>query len=261
MVNARRSGSDTVHVLAKAMAVLELLAEAEELSLSEISSRLDLNKSTCHRILSTLSGGDFVERSSPGVYRLGVGAFRVGSAMARRMEVRERSLPAMQELYKTTGETVFLCIARGCEAVCVERLDGRYASTHTLRLGGTLPLHVGAGPRVLLAARPDEEIEAYLDGPLERSTSATPIAPAAVWDDLRLIRREECAISRDDVELGVKAVGAPVRDHTGAVAAALSLSALSVHLLDDDEPRVVELVRSAAETASRALGYRSGGVR
>lgn len=249
--------AEPVRVLVKAMAVLELLAEAsDELSLGDIAARLELNKSTCYRILTTLTAGDFVERSSPGAYRLGIGAFRVGSAMERRLSVRERALPAMRELYRRSGETVFLLVLRGDEAVCVERLDGRYASTHTLRIGGTLPLHLGAGPRLLLALLPDEQVEAYLAGPLQRRTSSTQATPEQLRDEVHRIRGEEYATSRDDVEQGVTAVSVPIRDHTGAVAAALSLSGLTAHLPDSEQETQLAMLRDAASGASRALGLR-----
>lgn len=248
----RRYGPDSIRVLAKAMSVLELLAEADgEMSLHDISTRLGINKSTCHRILSTLSAGEFVEWAGPGSYRLGVGTFRVGSAMGRRMEVRGRVLPAMQDVYRTTGETVFLCVPRGEEAVCVERLDGRFASTHTLRIGGTLPLHVGAAPRVLLAARPDAEIEEYLAHPHEPAPSSTEL-----WRQVRGIRAADYAISCDDVEKGVKAIGVPVRDLTGEVVAAVSLSGLTKHIPESDEGRLIGLLRTVSERSSHALGHR-----
>lgn len=251
-----RGSQDSVRVLLKAISVLELLAESgEEMSLNDISTRLGLNKSTCHRILNTLAARDFVERGAPGAYRLGIGAFMVGSAMARRLDVRERSLPAMQELFEATRETIFLCIRRGNDAVCVERLDGDFAAGHYLKLGGVLPLHIGAAPRVLLAALPDDEIAAYLARPLERNTPETPVDPDELWAEVRRIRAEDGATSRDDVLLGVKAFGAPVYDHTGSVVAALSLSGISAHIPDDDEPRVLTLVREAAAKASTALGH------
>ncbi len=253
-----RTAAEPVRVLVKAMAVLELLAEApDELSLGDIAARLDLNKSTCHRILTTLAAGDFVERPSPGTYRLGVGAFRVGSAMARRLGVRERALPAMEELYRRTGETVFLLVLRGDEAVCVERLDGRYASTHTLRVGGTLPLHLGAGPRLLLSALPDEQVEGYLAGPLQRRTSPTQATAEQLREEVARIRAQGYATSRDDVELGVTALSVPVRDHTGAVVAALSVSGLTAHLPDSEQDHQLELLRTASADASRAMGLRT----
>lgn len=248
---------ESVRVLVKAMAVLELLAEApDEISLGDIAGRLQLNKSTCHRILSTLAAGDFVERPSAGTYRLGIGAFRIGSAMARRLSVHERALPAMRELYRNSGETVFLLVLRGDEAVCVERLDGRYASTHTLCVGGTLPLHMGAGPRLLLSALTDDQVESYLAGPLQRRISPVQITADELREDVRRIRRDGHSISTDDVEFGVTALSVPVRDHTGTIIAALSLSGLTAHLPDAENESNLALLRTAAQAASRALGLR-----
>lgn len=249
-------GAGPVRVLVKAMAVLELLAEAtDELTLGDIASRLDLNKSTCHRILTTLAAGDFVERPSAGSYRLGVGAFRIGSAMARRLSVRDRALPAMRDVFRRTGETVFLTVRRGDEAVCLERLDGRYAATHTLRVGGTLPLHLGAGPRLLLAHLPAEQLEAYLAGPFQRRFGSRP-TEAQLREQIAQIRQDGYSVSRDDVEEGVTAVSVGIRDHEGEVIAALSLSGLSSHLPDAERASQVGHLREAAAEASRAMGYR-----
>jgi DNA-binding IclR family transcriptional regulator len=248
---------EPVRVLVKAMAVLELLAETpEELSLGDIAQRLDLNKSTCHRILTTLAAGDFVERPRAGSYRLGIGAFRIGSAMARRLSVRDRVLPAMQELYRSTGETVFLSVLRGDEAVCLERLDGRYASTHTLRVGGTLPLYLGAGPRLLLASLPEAQFEAYLAGPFQRRVFASQPTETQLREWVDRIRQEGHSVSRDDVEPGVTALSAPVRDHDGEVVAALSLSGLTAHLPEGERPHHLKLLKDGAVEASRAMGLR-----
>lgn len=252
-----RAAVEPVRVLVKAMAVLDLLAESsEQMSLGDIAARLELNKSTCYRILSTLATEDFVERPSPGTYRLGVGAFRIGAAMARRMGVRERALPAMQDLYRATGETVFLLVPHGDEAVCVERLDGRYAATHTLRVGGVLPLHLGAGPRLLLASLPAEQREAYFAGPFARR-----VVPGLREDALRAqvdrILEDGYSFSEDDVETGVSALSAPVRDHAGTVVAALSLSGLSAHLPVEERDDQLRVLFDAARSASRALGQRT----
>ena len=246
-----------VRVLAKAMAVLDLLAEApDELPLGDIASRLDMNKSTCHRILTTLAAGDFVERPAPGTYRLGVGAFRIGSAMARRMSIRDRALPAMREVFRKTGETIFLTVPRGDEGVCLERLDGRYAATHTLRVGGTLPLHLGAGPNLLLANLPEEQRDAYLDGPFKHRAGSRP-TEAQLRAQIGRIRRDGYAVSHDDVEEGVTALSVPVRDHLGTVIAALSLSGLSPHLPESERARHLGPLRDAAAEVSHAMGYRA----
>ncbi|MFE2182687.1 IclR family transcriptional regulator [Streptomyces sp. NPDC059455] len=250
------SGGSPVRVLVKAMAVLELLAEtSDELSLGEIAGRLDLNKSTCHRILTTLMAGDFVERPSPGAYRLGIGAFRVGSAMARRFSIRDRALHAMREVYRQTGETVFLIVLRGDEAVCLERLDGRYAATHVLQVGGTLPLYLGAGPKLLLAQLTESQFENYLAGPFQRRVGGP--SEARLREQVAEIRRDGYAVSHDDIEEGVTALSVGVRDHLGKITAALSLSGLSAHLPESERPLHLRRLKEAAEEASRAMGFRA----
>lgn len=249
-------GSEPVRVLVKAMAVLELLAQSPEpLSLGEIATKLELNKSTCYRILDTLAAGGFAERPSSGLYRLGIGAFRIGAAMNRHMDVRERALPAMRRLFRVTGETVFLLVRRDNEAVCVERLDGRYATAHTLLIGGSLPLHTGAGPRLLLAAMSDGDRKAYLDGAFAKAVGGSEEARTRLADQLDDIRSAGYAVSDDDVEVGVRAISAPVRNLDGEVIAALSISGLTAHLPDSELAANVELLTGAAQEASRAMGH------
>ncbi|BBY87114.1 transcriptional regulator [Mycolicibacterium tokaiense] len=249
-------GSEPVRVLVKAMAVLELLAQSPEpLSLGEIATKLELNKSTCYRILDTLAAGGFAERPSSGLYRLGIGAFRIGAAMNRHMDVRERTLPAMRRLFRVTGETVFLLVRRDNEAVCVERLDGRYATAHTLLIGGSLPLHTGAGPRLLLAAMSDGDRKAYLDGAFAKAVGGSEEARTRLADQLDDIRLAGYAVSDDDVEVGVRAISAPVRNLDGEVIAALSISGLTAHLPDSELAANVELLTGAAQEASRAMGH------
>ncbi|WP_115278236.1 IclR family transcriptional regulator [Mycolicibacterium tokaiense] len=243
-------------MLVKAMAVLELLAQSPEpLSLGEIATKLELNKSTCYRILDTLAAGGFAERPSSGLYRLGIGAFRIGAAMNRHMDVRERTLPAMRRLFRVTGETVFLLVRRDNEAVCVERLDGRYATAHTLLIGGSLPLHTGAGPRLLLAAMSDGDRKAYLDGAFAKAVGGSEEARTRLADQLDDIRLAGYAVSDDDVEVGVRAISAPVRNLDGEVIAALSISGLTAHLPDSELAANVELLTGAAQEASRAMGH------
>src|SRR5207244_10669190 len=94
--------------------------------------------------------------SRPGTYRLGWRLLRLGSAVIARLDERQAALPVMERIHERTGETVFLCVRRGDDAVCIERLDGLRVQSLMLRLGGSLPLHLGAGPRTLLAWEPPE---------------------------------------------------------------------------------------------------------
>lgn len=248
----------SIQVLHKAAAVLELLAERGELSVAEIAEATHEPRSSVYRLLASLEDLDMVEPGARrGTNRLGLGLLRLGSAVVSRFDERQAALPAMEQLHEATGETVFLCIRRGNEAVCVERLDGERVQSLALRLGGSLPLHAGAAPRVLLAFEPESAWEEYWSSQkLDSFTPKTPTTKKALFEQLRTTRKQGLAVSDEDVTPGIAAVGAPVFDYAGQVRAALSISGTRPAILDNRE-RTLARVRAAAEEASRALGYRA----
>lgn len=248
-----------IRVLSKAIAVLNALAQsAGGTSLNEVAAVAGINKATCHRILSTLAAGDFVERSAPGRYRLGIGVFQVGAAMGRSLDLRERALPVLMRLAEETDETVFLCVRRDWRAVCIERIEGKFVGSLALKLGGSLPLHVGGSPRVLLAAMSDEQIDDYLHHELQVLTRNTRTVRSQVLRDLAKIRMQGGAISNEDVTIGAKAFGAPIYDHEGLVTGAVSLSGITARIPPKRERVLFNKIREAGAQISAAMGH--GGV-
>ena len=256
MKAAERGGS--VQVLRKVALILDRLAEEGEVSAARLADLIDEPRSTVYRLLTSMQGLEYVEPGSRrGTYRLGLALLRLGSAVVARFDERQAALPVMERVHQTTGETVFLCIRRGDEAVCIERIDGRWVRSMALRLGGALPLHVGAAPRALLASEPRELWEAYAargDG-LVAFTENTPTSKRALFRALEEVRRTGVAISDEDVVLGMAAVGAVVRDHRGRACASLSMSGPKPTILGEREAASVALIASAAAEISGALGY------
>lgn len=245
-----------IKVLVKTMSILNLLGatESAELPLNEIAARLDLNKSTCHHILDTLAGGGYVEKTAPGRYRLGIKLFQVGSRLLDHLDVRGRAQPVLADAQRLTGETVFLYIQRGDEAVCVERLDGQYAATHLLGVGGALPLHVGGAPKVFLATCSDSEVEGYIERAQVSPSSRYPLDTRQVWRDIEDYRRTGCATGVGDIEINTNAVGAPIRDHTRNVVGAISISWVEA-LSKNSAAEMCTTVMDAAQRVSAAMGY------
>ena len=125
-----------------------------------------------------------------------------------------------------------------------------------LQLGGSLPLHVGAGPRVLLAAADDEFVEPYIaQRPLTRFTEHTITAPDDLRADVAATRANAYAISDEDDVLGMAAVGAPIRDHEGRITATLSLSGPKPTVLEAETENSLRLIRDAAGEVSGTLGH------
>lgn len=240
----------------KVSQLLDHLALGES-SAAEIAEAIGEPRSSVYRLLSSLQTEGLVEPGSRrGRYRLGFKLLALGSAVVARFDERQVALPAMERLHEVTGETVFLCVPRRDEAVCIERLAGKRVQSLALRLGGSLPLHAGAAPRALLAFRPEEEWEAYIERntPLVRFTPSTPDTPTALRKLLRETRAQGYALSDQDVTVGVAAVGVPVFDYRGEVRAALSFSGVRESVLGPDFERWRDLLIEAGREVSRALG-------
>ncbi len=248
---------NSVQVLGKVSLLLDALAEEQEVSASQLADLVGEPRSTVYRLLSSLQSLDLVEPGTRrGTYRLGLKLLRLGSAVVARFDERQAALPVMERLHEETGETVFLCIRRGHEAVCIERIDGRWVQSMALRLGGSQPLHVGAAPRVLLAHEPRALWEEYARAAALRSfTDHTPTTRAALFQALEETLADGCAVSDEDVVLGMAAVGAPIFDHRGKVCAAISMSGPRPTILGDHEDVSRRLIIDAAAEISRSLGY------
>jgi DNA-binding IclR family transcriptional regulator len=250
-------GNNSIQVLGKAALVLDRLADEHELGAARLAELIGEPRSTVYRLLANLQQLELVEPGARrGTYRLGLKLFRLGSAVVARFDERQAAFPVMERIHDATGETVFLCIRRGYEAVCIERIDGRWVQSMALRLGGSLPLHVGAAPRALLAFEPREFWDSYLaQGPLTGLTPHTSTSRRQLVQALEDVRRTGYAVSDEDVVLGMAAVGAPILDYRGRTRAALSMSGPRPTILGENVEASRKLIQEGALEISRALGY------
>jgi DNA-binding IclR family transcriptional regulator len=243
-----------VQLIEKVAGLLDALADGSELTAAELAAVTGEPRSSVYRLLATLESLGYVEAGDRrGTVRLGLRLFQLGSMVARRFDVRERALPAMKELQRQTDQTVMLMIRRGREAVCIERLAGRFVSLVIVDVGTVMPLHTGAAPRALLAHAPAEVVDAALDGPLAAYNASTVTSADAVRRYLAEVRETGYVVSDEDVVPGVASLGAPVRDRHGEVVASISIAGPSPTILGDpDRPR--QLLATCA-AISRSMGW------
>jgi DNA-binding IclR family transcriptional regulator len=252
-----RNGTASVAVLEKAMALVDRIAEEGEATPARLAELTGEPRSTVYRLLASLQKLELVEPGrGRGTFVLGLKLFRLGQTIVSRFDERQAALPVMERIHDALGgETTFLCVRRGYDAVCIERIDGTRINLLALSLGGTLPLHAGGVSRALLAFEPQAFWEEYLDHrELEALTPNTPATREALLAELRATRERGYSISDEDVTPGIAAVGAPILDHTDRVRASLSVGGIREHLFADRE-RAIELVCQAAADISRALGH------
>lgn len=248
----------------KVSALLEALASAEEMNATEIAGVLEEPRSSVYRLLRQLAEVGWVDQGhAPGNWRLGLHLFRLSSTAVARLDERRVARPHLERLHKLTEQTSFLCIRNGDEAICIDRIEGLRVASLALRLGGSLPLHVGAAPKTLLAFSEPEVVQSWRRhveySKLDQFTEATTVSVDSVLSELDEIRAQGYAISDGDVTPGIAAVGAPVFDHSGALRGAVSVSGLRGFILGDDAEvdgtTPLEATLEAARAVSHSLGH------
>ena len=243
-----------LELIGKVDAVITVLEQRGETSAADIAGLTGEPLSSVYRLLQSLTGIGWVDRGwRRGTYRLGLLLLEIGSRLEDQLDIREAAVPTLRQLLTDIGVTAFLCVRREARAVCVERLEGRSVRSLAMQLGSSLPLYAGAAPRALLAFLPAAEQQVVL---ATAELAGDPPRPnlAAVEADIDQVRRRGYAVSDGDVTPGIAALGAPVFNHRGELAAAISISGLRAQVLGDQEPRNVELILTGAREVSRALG-------
>lgn len=259
MGEARRQTSP--QSVTRVIRILEALcASPEALSLADLSRVLGTPKSSLAALLRGLADEGFVV-AADGAWRLGSGAFGLGSALVearRRRPDADLIREGMRRLAERTGETVLLAVAdQGGETMTyVEVIESRNAVRFAVRPGDRRQLFCTAGGRVLLSAAPPEQAQAYL-----RQLRPEQLAAATVTDRAALAaaiadaRTQGVAQTVDQAADGVTGTAAVIRDASGAVPAALVVAAPTSRW-QDRRGELCAMVREEAEAISRGLGWR-----
>jgi len=246
-----------VHSLERGLDLIEILADGPpEKSLTELSKRAGFNLSTTHRILNALKFRGYVQQNPrTSTYKLTFKFFEIGNVVVRNLSLREEAVPVLTDLAEKTGESAYLTILDKDEALCLERIDGHhYVKVLFLQVGGRMPLHIGGGPRVLLAHLLQEETDRITKSKgLSAWTERSITDPDLLRRDLKRIREQGYALSFEDVTEGAAALGSPVRNWEGKVIAAISIGGVSSHFTEDKLPPLVKIVKDAAYELSCRL--------
>jgi len=228
-------------------------ATSPTLSLSQMTERTGLPKSTVHRMADQLVDLRWLERTTTG-YRLGIRFFEVGGLVHARANLRERALPFLQDLQAATRHSVHLTILEGGEVVILEKLWGHGSPAVPTRVGGRMPAHCTAAGKVLLAYANDQTVDEVINRGLERRTGRTIVVPELFRQELATVRTAHWALETEENVAGTRCVAAPIRG-SGRAIAAVSVSG-PAHKLDVS--RTVPLVRRcAADIWNQLFGRRA----
>lgn len=244
----------------KALDILEEMAEQNgEVRVKDLSERLHIGKSTLHRFLSTLAHKGYIKQvEEKGKYIITLKLFEIGNHILQSQDLHSRSMQVLQELHKKTGETVHLVVLDKGDAVFVNKLD-RYKSLVTYSaIGKRAPAYCLASGKVLLSYLAQDELENILKNKEMRQFTKNTITDInQLKEQLSEIRKRGIAFDFEELEPGINCVAAPIRNYTGQVVAAVSISGRITNLTNERLKTLAREVSEAAQKISENMGYRS----
>lgn len=247
-----------VEALARGLAILELFTqEASSLSLTEIVSALDINKSTAYRFLSTLETMGYLEKDpETRRYRPSLKVLQLGFR-AINLDVRQVARPYLEQLAQDMRETVSMGVMSGTDVIYIDRVRNRSIVGVMLEVGSRLPAHAVTIGKVLLADCSSEILLNYFEKTVLKAYGPKTITTREDFmAELSETRELGYAICDEELAAGLRAAGAPIRDHHGKAVAAINVSgSLSTISLERLKTEIVPAVLETAFQISKALGY------
>ena len=246
----------TVDATETTFRILEMLKELNGAGITELATRLDIPKSTAHNHLVTLRENEYVVKHGT-TYRVGLQFLEFGEHTRNRMRIYDVARPEVEALAEQTGELsnllveehglgVYLCRARGDQAVRVDTYAGMRVHLHCTGLG-----------KAMLAYMPEERVSEILDRRgLEPRTETTITDCDALEEDLAAIRERGYAIDHGERLSGLRCIAAPITNDDDVAVGAVSVSGPSSRMKGERlKTEVPELVMSAANVIELNMSY------
>lgn len=251
------SPSGGVQSVDRAISALEILARDGEVSVTEIATEIGVHKSTASRLLGALEERELVEQAyQRGKYRLGFGILRLATAVPAQLDLAQQGRAICVRLASEVGETVNIAALRSRYVVNIDQVRGPTAvGTHNW-VGELTPLHATSSGKVLLAfMAPQRRSELLDEAGLDRYTDSTITSREELEGQLRRVAADGFVVSTGELEEGLTAVAAPIRDHAGVVIAAVSVSGPVYRLDARRATDIAHDVVAAGAAISRRMGY------
>ncbi|UJB31301.1 IclR family transcriptional regulator [Chromobacterium sp. Beijing] len=253
----------TVPALERGLRLLGEFSRGEPtLSAPELARRLALPRSTVFRMLATLEQLGFIERAEGGRdYRLGIAVLRLGFEYLSSLELTELGLPVLGRLRDRIGHACSLVVRDGRSIVYVAKVNPPSWIASNINIGARLPAHATVFGRILLSELPLEKLrELYPEEHLDIHSSQTPRNTLELFHLLQQDRERSCLVGEGFFETNISTVAAPVRNHGGAIIAAIGATLPMPRLEPGQADALAGHIRAAAAELSRALGHAGGGM-
>ncbi len=250
--------------LVKTLDILEtFLHGPDELSVTEVSRALGLNKATVSRIMLKLAGRGYLRQNDRrGKYSLGAVFLEYSGIIKKRLKIRDIAMPYLFALSGKVRESTMLAVwnRRDTASVITETFHDAACLDSPLRVvpdeGITMPLYCTCMGKALLAGLPENELQAYFQRvKLERYAPGTVTEERAIREELARIRCEGVAFDDEEYAMGVRGVTAALVNGEGDTSGSIGVIAPSARLSLPALRELAPLVKSCADNISRQMGY------
>jgi IclR family transcriptional regulator, acetate operon repressor len=252
--SARGSAAEVDSAVRRALAILSVFRFSDPiLGVSEIGRRLELPKTTVHRLLATLVAEGFVERTGQGKYRLSLKMFEIGQEAVQSHGLRQIGHGPLERLRNETGETAHLAVLSGTDVLYIDRLESAQMMKLLTKVGRRRSAHATSTGKCLLAFGTPADVDAAIAAGLPRMAPRTITTPTALRQSLQETRKNGYAVSINESAPDISSVAAPIFDRSGACVAAVSVAGSTLRMPAESLDRYVRLVVRAAADISKGL--------
>lgn len=244
----------------RALEILEILTSYPSgIGVTELSNKLNVAKSTTHRLLTTLQYRNFVMKDPiTDNYKLGTQILYLSNFILEHNNIRDISKEFLREIADITNETVHLCTYDNGEVVYIDKVEGNHTIRMHSRIGKRGLMHSTGVGKAILAYMDEHKIKDILkEKGMESFTPNTITNQEDLFVELSKIRDKGYAIDNIENELGIRCVAAPIFNYNMSPVAAISISGPENRITHERiENELKDIVKNAAKEISNKLGAR-----
>ena len=251
---------DRVQSVDRALCLLEIVADHDGISLTELSKLAELNKATVHRLLATLIYNGYVEQNpKTGHYGLTFKLFQLGNKKIQKIDSLNVSRSIISDLSNKLEETVHLVVEDNKEVVYIDKFEPSNNASFRMhsRVGQRAPMYCTAVGKALLAHYTDEIIrEVWDQSDIKALTPHTITDFSLFMEEIAKIRAQGYAIDDEENEMGIYCISSVFYNHRSEIQGAISLSTPKIRIVNNTPDNYIDQVLQCCDKISRLLGYR-----
>lgn len=237
-----------IQVADRLFLVLETLADTGSVTLADLCRRLELNKSTLHRLLSSLIYMGYVKQDGEtGKYSLSLKLLGLSNKLLGHMDILDAVRPSLKALAETTGETVHFVQLDGTEAIYIYKEESTQNSVRMVsKVGSRIPLYCSGVGKAIAADMEESQIQTVWEqSTIRKLTPHTIIDYTQFLEKIKEVRKKGYALDDEENELGVRCIAVSLPDYKGQAKYAFSISAPASRMTDE---RICELAQILLRT-------------